>query len=30
MQVAPMEGDAVPQVLSFLELLAQDLRASRH
>ncbi|WP_087497053.1 dihydropteroate synthase [Curvibacter sp. AEP1-3] len=26
MQVAPMEGDVVPQVLSFLELLAQDLR----
>jgi len=26
MQVAPMEGDAVAQVLSFLELLAQDLR----
>ena len=27
MQVAPMEGDVVPQVLSFLELLAQDLYA---
>ncbi|CAM8652281.1 FolP Dihydropteroate synthase and related enzymes [Comamonadaceae bacterium] len=26
MQVAPMDGDVVPQVLSFLELLAQDLR----
>jgi dihydropteroate synthase len=26
MQVAPMEGDVVPQVLSFLELLAQNLR----
>lgn len=26
MQVAPMEGDVVPQVLSFLELLAQRLR----
>ncbi|APW42355.1 dihydropteroate synthase [Rhodoferax saidenbachensis] len=26
MQVAPMEGDVVPQVLSFLERLAQDLR----
>jgi dihydropteroate synthase len=25
MQVAPMEGDVVPQVLSFLELLAQNL-----
>lgn len=25
MQVAPMEGDVVPQVLSFLELLAQHL-----
>lgn len=27
MQTAPMEGDVVPQVLSFLEQLAQDLRA---
>jgi len=27
MQVAPMDGDVVPQVLSFLERLAQDLRA---
>lgn len=27
MQVAPMEGDVVPQVLSFLEQLALDLRA---
>lgn len=27
MQTAPMDGDVVPQVLSFLELLAQDLRA---
>lgn len=27
MQVAPMEGDAVHQVLSFLELAAQSLRA---
>nr|WP_315464665.1 dihydropteroate synthase [uncultured Rhodoferax sp.] len=27
MQVAPMDGDVVPQVLSFLELLTQDLRA---
>jgi dihydropteroate synthase len=26
MQVAPMEGDVVPQVLSFLELFAQRLR----
>jgi dihydropteroate synthase len=26
MQVAPMEGDVVPQVLSFLERLAQDLQ----
>ncbi len=26
MQVAPMEGDVMPQVLSFLEHLAQDLR----
>jgi len=26
MQVAPMEGDVVPQVLSFLELLAHNLR----
>ena len=26
MQVAPMEGDVVPQVLSFLELLAQRLQ----
>ncbi|MDZ7939209.1 MAG: dihydropteroate synthase [Rhodoferax sp.] len=26
MQVAPMEGDVVPQVLSFLELLAQHLQ----
>ena len=26
MQLAPMEGDVVPQVLSFLEQLAQDLR----
>jgi dihydropteroate synthase len=26
MQVAPMEGDVVPQVLSFLELCAQRLR----
>jgi dihydropteroate synthase len=26
MQVAPMEGDVVPQVLSFLELLTQRLR----
>lgn len=26
MQVAPMEGDVVPQVLLFLELLAQNLR----
>lgn len=26
MQVAPMEGDVVPQVLSFLELLTQHLR----
>ena len=26
MQVAPMEGDVVPQVLSFLELRAQHLR----
>ncbi len=26
MQVAPMEGDVVPQVLSFLELHAQNLR----
>jgi dihydropteroate synthase len=27
MQLAPMQGDVVPQVLSFLELLAQDLYA---
>ena len=27
MQLAPMQGDALPQVLSFLELLAHDLRA---
>ncbi|WP_138516112.1 dihydropteroate synthase [Rhodoferax bucti] len=27
MQTAPMEGDVVPQVLSFLEQLARDLRA---
>ncbi len=27
MQLAPMQGDVVPQVLSFLELLAHDLRA---
>jgi len=27
MQTAPMEGDVVPLVLSFLELLAQELRA---
>jgi len=27
MQTAPMEGDVVPQVLFFLERLAQDLRA---
>jgi dihydropteroate synthase len=26
MQVSPMEGDVVPQVLSFLELLAQNLQ----
>jgi len=26
MQIAPMEGDVMPQVLSFLEHLAQDLR----
>lgn len=26
MQMAPMEGDVMPQVLSFLERLAQDLR----
>lgn len=26
MQIAPMEGDVVPQVLSFLELAAQELR----
>jgi len=29
MQVAPMEGDVVPQVLSFLERLAQDLQGLR-
>ena len=27
MQLAPMQGDVVPQVLSFLELFAHDLRA---
>ena len=27
MQTAPMQGDVVPQVLSFLERIAQDLRA---